>query len=57
VTFSGGGAAGCDAAQGTVVLNPDGSLTVTVPACAATGPITVTDGMGSATSSQIYTVT
>jgi hypothetical protein len=51
VTFS-GCAAGVDAAA-----NADGSVTVIVPSCAATGPLTLSNGIGNATSVQIFTVT
>src|SRR5262249_26624845 len=37
--------------------HPDGTLTVTVPACAQTGPLTVLTAGGSATSAQSFTVT
>jgi hypothetical protein len=48
---------GCNAA-GTVPATPqvDGTLTVTVPACAQTGPITVITSEGSSTSAQSFTV-
>jgi hypothetical protein len=37
--------------------NPDGSLSVTVPACAVTGPIIVSTAGGAATSTQTFTLT